>query len=179
MGLVKVKGYQFNASPIRDSFGRRALQFKNNIIRNLKAVGLTEDDVEIDLEPVAIKNLPASASWYLQGFYLHYSYRKCTKYVENLFIVSKIIEFEVKAVVEGKKTIDQFIADFNEEYDVAEERKKARDYLGVDLDSTDLDDINVKYKKMAKSLHPDMPNGDLEKFKELNKMHKILRRELE
>jgi len=28
-------------------------------------------------------------------------------------------------------------------------------------------------------LHPDMPNGNVEKFKEINKAHKILKRELE
>ena len=33
-------------------------------------------------------------------------------------------------------------------------------------------------KEMAKTLHPDTPTGDVEKFKKLNHAHKILKREL-
>ena len=179
MALIKVKGYEFNAVTIRDSFNRRAQRFMNKIIKTLRGVGLTEDDVEIDLEPVAIKNVPASVSWYLEGSHLHYSYRGCSKYVENLYVVSKLIEFEVKAVVEGRKTIDQFIMDFMEEHDVADERKAARELLGVDPDCLDLALISKKYKVFAKDLHPDMPGGDTEKFKAVNRAHKILKRELE
>ena len=177
--MIKIKGYEFNAISIRDSFNRRAQKFKNNIIRNLRAIGLTEDDIEIDLEPVPIKSAPASASWYVEGSHLHYSYKAGSKYVENLYVVSKLIEFEVKELVDGKKTIEQFILDFTEEHDVEDERKAARELIGVDPDSLDLTLITKKYRDMAKELHPDMPNGDTEKFKALNRAHKILRRELE
>lgn len=176
--MVKLKGYEFNAISIRDSFNRRAQRFKNKIISTLRIIGLTEDDICVDLEPVAIKRVPASASWYLEGFRLHYSYKAGTKYVENLYVVMKIIEFEVNAVAEGKKTIDQFIRDFTEEKDVEEERKAARELLGVDSETLDLDHISKEYKRQAKDLHPDMPNGDTEKFKALNRAHKILKREL-
>ncbi|MFT7615323.1 MAG: hypothetical protein ACI8Y7_000129 [Candidatus Woesearchaeota archaeon] len=179
MAMIKVKGYEFNAVTIRDSFSRRALKFKNNIVSTLRGVGLTEDDVNIELEPVAIRNVPASASWYVDGFHLHYSYQGSSKYVENLYVVFKVIEFEVKAVVNGTKTIEQFIRDFTEEKDVEKERKKARELIGVEADSLDLDLINKKYKKLAKDAHPDMPNGDTETFKALNRAHKILKRELE
>jgi hypothetical protein len=179
MATVKIKGYEFNALVIRDSFNRRAQKFKNNIISNLRAIGLTEDDVDIDLEPIPIRKVPASASWYVDGFHLHYSYKACNKYVENLYVVSKIIEFEVKTILEGKKTIDQFIIDFTEAHDVEEERKSARELLGVDPDKIDLDHINRQYKRLAKDAHPDMPSGDTERFKALNRAHKILKRELE
>lgn len=179
MAQIKVKGYEFNAISIRDSYNRRSLKFKNNIINNLRILGLSEDDVELDLEPNAIKNMPASVSWYIEGFHLHYSYNKCNKYVENLYVVLKIIEFEVKALVDGTKTIDEFITDFREEHDVVEERKKARELIGVESDSVDLDLINKKYKRLSKDCHPDMPNGNVDKFKELNKAHKVLKRELE
>lgn len=179
MVLVKAKGYEFEVAPVRNTYSRRAQQFKNNILNTLKIIGLTEDDVIVDLEPVAIKNIAASASWYVDGYHLHYSYNGLTKYVENLYVVSKLIEFEVKAVIEGKKTIDEFIKDFTEEHDVQEERKAARETMGVDADCLDLDLINKKYKKMAMELHPDRPDGDTEKFKALNRAHKILKRELE
>ncbi|MCX9025094.1 MAG: DnaJ domain-containing protein [Candidatus Methanoperedens sp.] len=38
--------------------------------------------------------------------------------------------------------------------------------------------MTTKYKALAKELHPDMPTGDTEKFKQLNIAHKILKREL-
>jgi hypothetical protein len=179
MAIINVKGYEFNAITIKDSYGRRAQQFKNNIITSLRALGLTEDDVEVELERVAIKRVPASATWYVEGMRLHYSYKACEKYVENLYVVSKIIEFEVNAILEDKKTIEQFITDFTEEEDIEEERKKARELLGVDEDSLDFEQMSKNYKKLAKELHPDMPTGNTEKFKAINRAHKMLKRELE
>jgi len=176
--MVEIKGYEFNAIAIRDSFNRRAQKFKNNIIENLRAIGVPSDDVIIDLEPVAIKRLPASATWYIDGSHCHYSYKAGIKYVDNLYVISKIIEFEVKAVLADEKTVDDFIRDFTESHEIEEERKEARALLGIDADSLDLDLINKTYKKLAKDAHPDMPNGSTEKFKELNRAHKILKREL-
>ena len=43
----------------------------------------------------------------------------------------------------------------------------------------DLKEIDLRYKKLAKEFHPDMPNGDNDMFKKLNEYHKILKRELE
>ena len=149
------------------------------IINSLRVLGLTDDDVELDLEPIAIKNVPATVSWYMEGFRLQYSYKACKKYVENLYVVSKIIEFEVKEIVEGRKTIEEFVNDFREESNVEDKRKEARELLGVKEGTLDLDAINKKYKQMSKEVHPDMPNGSTEKFKELNNAHKILKRELE
>jgi len=177
--MINVKGHNINAVLIRDSFNRRAQKFKNNIIISLRAIGLNKDDIEIKLEPIAIRNVAAKASWYVDGFHLHYSYKACSKYVENLYVISKLIELEVNAITNGEKTIDQFIRDFTENHDVEGERKAARELLGVDSEILDLEIINKKYKYLAKDLHPDMPNGDTEKFKILNRAHKILKRELE
>lgn len=178
MTLIKLKGYELNTINIRDSFTRRALRFQNNIIQTLKQIGLTEDDVYIELEPVAIKKAPASASWYVEGYHLHFSYKACNKYVENLHVVSKIIELEVNEIIAGNKTIDQFIKDFTEEKDVEKERKDARELLGLKDDELDFELINKQFKKLAKEWHPDMSTGDVEKFKALNRAHKILKREL-
>jgi hypothetical protein len=180
MTLIKLKGHEFNTIIIKDSANRRAQRFKNSIIENLRSLGtgLTEDDVDIELERVAIKRVPASASWYLDGTNLHYTYKGCLKYVENLYVVSKLIELEVKAVLSGEKSFDDFLREFSEEDNVEEERKEARKLLGVDEDSLNLEEMNKKYKLLAKDAHPDMPNGTTEKFKELNRAHKILKREL-
>jgi len=90
--MTKIKGHEINVITIKDSFNRRALKFKNNIISNLKKIGIPDDDIIIELEPVAIKRVPASASWYFDGYYLHYSHKACIKYVENLYVVSKVID---------------------------------------------------------------------------------------
>ncbi|MDP2845958.1 MAG: J domain-containing protein, partial [Candidatus Methanoperedens sp.] len=65
-----------------------------------------------------------------------------------------------------------------EDSDVEDKRKEAREFFGVEPDSNDLEIITKKYKALAKELHPDMPSGDTEKFKQLNIAHKILKREL-
>jgi len=175
--MISVKGYEFNIPKIRDSHTRRALRFKNSIIENLRVLGVPEDDVEIEVEPVAIKRVPAKASWWINDSHLHYTY-KGGSYVENLFVVYKLITLEIQAVVEGIKTLQEFIDDFEEEPDVEEERQAAREHLGVE-EHASLDEINKAYKKLAKAAHPDMGTGDEHTFKELNKAHKILKRELE
>ena len=113
LGKLKRQGYEFNAIVVRDSFTRRAQQYYNKIITLLRSIGVPEDDIIIELEHVAIKNLPASATWYLDGYRLHYIYKGGTKYVENLFVVAKIIELEVKEIISGNKTVDEFIFDFS------------------------------------------------------------------
>jgi len=179
MVLVKAKGHEFNAISISNSYNRRAQQLKNNIISSFKKIGLTEDDVEIKLENMAIKKLPASASWYFDNHHMHYSYKAANKYVDNLYIVAKVLELEVAAILDGTRSPEEFVKAFTEEEGVEKERKEARELLGLDEHEIDVDVINKAYKTMAKGLHPDMPGGDIDKFKALNRAHKALKRELE
>jgi hypothetical protein len=178
MTIIRIKGYDINAMPITNSFDRRALQFKNNIISNLRKLGLTEDDVEIPLEKVAMKRAKASAEWYMEGYRLYYSYNSRIKFVENLYIVSKVIENEVNSLLNEQKTFQEFYKDFSEDDDVEEKRKEAREILGVSHDSNNMEEINKKYKELAKKLHPDKEDGCLETFKKINNAHKVLKREL-
>ena len=179
MVTIKIKGYEITLPIIRDSYDRRAQQFRNNIIETLRKIGLTEDDINIKEEISAYRNAPASASWYVDGHHLYYSYKIAKKYVENLYIIFKVIELEVNAVLAGQKTLEEFIRDFSEERDVEKKRKEARVALGVEHDITDISIINTVYKDLAKKNHPDMPGGDTERFKEINHAHKILKRELQ
>jgi hypothetical protein len=178
MAKMKVKGHEFNAPLIRDSFDRRALQFHNNIITLLKKIGVIEDDINVFLQPVAYKRGRASVSWYLDGRNLYYSYSQSRKFVENIYVVFKVIEAEVNALLSEEKTFDQFIDDFSEDKDVEEKRIEARKLLGVEEDCNDLGLIGQGYKKMAKKCHPDVSGGSTEKFKEVNNAHKTLKREL-
>src|SRR3989344_9313308 len=178
MVLITIKGHEFNALLARDSYGRRALQYKNNIISALSKIDVASDDVNIDIEPVAIKNMRASATWYADGYRMYYSYKSVKKHVDNLYVVYKVIEFEVADLLSGKKTFEEFLLDFTEKDDVEHMRKEARKTLGVEEDVLDMDSIDKKYKKLAKQYHPDMPEGDTEMFKKINNAHKILKREL-
>ncbi len=178
MEVIKIKGHSVNFIPTKDSFNRRALQYKNKCISSLEELGTRRDDVELELDGYCGRDAKASIIWYFNGNRMYYEIASQKKYVDNLFILSKIIENEVKLVVSEKKPLEEFIAEFREDEDVHEERKEAREFFGVHEDHKDIEEINKKYKQMARDLHPDMPTGDVEKFKKLNHHHKILKREL-
>ncbi|MBU0470667.1 MAG: J domain-containing protein [Nanoarchaeota archaeon] len=177
MVTISVKGHEFNAFNVSGASPRRAIQFRNDIIANLKKLGVDEDDVNIPLEQVVIRRVPASVSWYLDGQHLYFSH-KLSNFIQNLYVVSKVIELEVKALLNHQKTREEFILDFSEDEDVESKRQEAREMLGVGKDSLDLDEINKKYKVLAKEHHPDA-GGSTEKFKTINNAHKILKRELQ
>ena len=179
MPLLTIKGHEFHAMLVRDSYSRRALQYKNNIIDALGTIGVPSDDIDLDIEPVAIKNVPASVTWYADGYRMYYSYKAAQRYVDNLYIVSKVIEFEVAHLLSGKKTFEEFLLEFAEKDDVEHTRKEAREILGVGEDALDMNLIDKKYKELAKKYHPDMPDGDTEMFKKINNAHKVLKRELQ
>jgi hypothetical protein len=178
MTSITIKGHEFKAVLAHDSFGRRALQYKNKIISVFSKIGVVTDDIIIDLEPVAIKNVQASVTWYDEGYRMYYSYKSAKKYVDNLYVVYKVIELEVADLLAGRKTFEEFLLDFTEKKDVEHMRKEAREILGVEPDVLDMDIIDKKYKELAKKYHPDMDEGDIEMFKKINNAHKILKREL-
>jgi hypothetical protein len=175
--MVTIKGYEFNLPKVKDSHNRRAQNSKNNILISFRALGLTKDDVDIEISPVAFKNLPASVSWWINKQHLYYSCKR-GNFAENLAIIAIIIDREIQQILQKKKTLQEFITDFEEDPDVEKERKKAREHLGVDEHAT-LDYIDEKYKQQAKKAHPDTSSGDTQTFKNLNHAHKILKRELE
>jgi len=178
MAMVKIKGHEINTIVVKDSFNRRAVQFQNNIFRLLNTISVVEDDIDIPMESVALKKTSASVSWYFDGHHLHYSYSACNKFVENLYVVQKLLELEIAALIDGEKTVEDFVAEFREEHDVADRRKDARTILGLEHDVIDMDVIDKAYKNLAKEHHPDKEGGDVTKFKEINHAHKVLKREL-
>ena len=109
---------------------------------------------------------------------MYYSHNMQNKFVDNLHVLFKVIEIESNQILSEKKTFDDFISEFMEDSDVDDKRKEARAFFGIDNDLNDFELITKKYKAMAKELHPDMHSGDIEKFKQLNIAHKILKREL-
>jgi hypothetical protein len=176
--MIKIKGYEFKQIKINDSYNRRALQYQNKILNQLRPFGLTEDDIEIPLEKVSIKKAQASVSWYMLGEHLFFSYNGSAKFVENLAIVAQVIEFFTNLLKEKKITEEELLNEFTEDIDIIKLRKEAREVLSVEEDSTDFDLIHENYKKLSKEHHPDMPNGNTEQFKKINNAHKILKKEL-
>ncbi|PIN75552.1 molecular chaperone DnaJ [Candidatus Woesearchaeota archaeon CG10_big_fil_rev_8_21_14_0_10_37_12] len=178
MTAIKVKGYEFELFRVKDSFNRRAVQFMNQTIESLKKIGVHEDHIEIELEAFALKKAPASALWFVDGHRMYFSYDLAGKFVDNLYVVSKVISLEVAAVINGQKTMQDFISEFSEDENIEEVRKKARETLGLDKDTNDFELIDKKYKELAKEHHPDKDTGNLHLFKEINHAHKVLKREL-
>lgn len=177
MARIAVRGHEFNELIIKDSYDRRALQFKNSIIAALQKIGLTENDVEVVLPKIARMKRVASASWYFDGRNMYFSYKSGATFVQNLYVVSKVIEAEVAALLKEEKTAEEFVRDFMEDRDVEMQRQEARKILGVEENCLDIEVINKSYKLLAKQQHPDM-GGDLEMFKVINNAHKMLKREL-
>ena len=178
MAIVKIKGLEINVITIRDSFSRRAVQYRNSIQKLLMTAGIKEDDIDIPPETMAMRKAPASVDWYAADNPMHYSYNGCSKYVENLYVVMKVLELKIEALLNDELSVEDFILEFREERDVAERRKKAREVLGLEHDTNDVEVIDKAYKKLAKEHHPDTPTGDAVKFKEINNAHKTLKREL-
>ena len=178
METISIKGHKFPLVLAKESFNRRALQYKNKLISSLEQLGVKRDDVELELDGYCGRNDKASVVWYHNGHRMEYKAESQEKYVDNLYIISKVIEHEVELVLTEKKPIEEFINEYSEDEDVAKERKEAREYFGLDEDHMDIEEVNAKYKELAKSLHPDTATGDVEKFKQLNHHHKILKREL-
>ncbi|MFH1125816.1 MAG: J domain-containing protein [Candidatus Altiarchaeota archaeon] len=179
MTSVTVHSHTIDVPQIKDSFSRRATQIKNKILAVLKNVGVPEDDVDITEERVPMRKAAADVSWYANGFFCHYSYAHRKSYIENLYVIQRILDLEILEVLEGKKPLEDFLKEFSEDHDIKQLRKEARKRLGVEEECTDISEIDTKYKKLAKEHHPDMPNGNKAEFKKLNTAHKILRKELE
>lgn len=179
MTKLKIKGNEFDISFTNNSSSRYATLFRNKIFISLKKLGIPQHHIKLKEEIFPIKKAGAEVYWFFNGFNCYYSYNRQEKYVDNLQVISKVIDIEVDNVLEERKTSEEFIADFSEDDDLIEKRKEARVFLGLEANENNIEVIDKQYKKMAKELHPDMVNGGTEKFKRLNEAHKILRKELE
>ncbi|MBT4825071.1 J domain-containing protein [Candidatus Woesearchaeota archaeon] len=176
--MVTIREHEFKQVIIRDSYNRRALQYTNKIISNLRKFGLTEDDIDISIEKITFRKAQASVSWYMLEEHLFFSYNGAGKFVENLAMVAEVMEYFTDMLSENKITPEKFVELFAEDNDILDQRKKAREIMGVEENSTDFEEIHKNYKKLSIEHHPDMPKGNTELFKKINNAHKVLRKEL-
>ena len=178
MDIIRIKGHEFKLPPIRDSYDRRATLFKNEIIATLKKIGVPEDDIDIKLPRNARLGAPAKAGWIFDGHYLQYDYKRQPKYIENLYLVWKVIQKEVELFASEQKTVNDFLHEFTKQDDLEKVRKEARQTLNVAENETNIELITKRYKTLAKEHHPDSDGGDQEKFKKISNAFQVLKREL-
>jgi hypothetical protein len=176
--MVKIKGNEIAAPSITNSFDRRAIQIQNSIIATLKLIGIERDNVRMHMEKIAQRKAPASVEWWLQGRNLKYSYSLMPRFIENLYIIDKVLKIEVEKLLSKEINFDQFAREFSEDDDLSDQLKEARKTLGVDETEKDFELISKKYKDLAKQHHPDMPEGDHEIFQKVNAAHKLIKKEL-
>lgn len=179
MKPITVREHEIKPLNPKGASQRKIVQVTNAITSTLARIGVHEDDVEVQTERVAIKRCPAEVSFWVEHEHCHYSYHACTTFIENLWVVYKVLEAEVKRVETNDWTVEEFAYSFAEKTDVTEQRREAREIIGVSEDCFDMALIKKKYKVLAKQHHPDMPNGDHEQFQKINRAHKILQKELE
>lgn len=177
MTTITIKGHKFAKPSIKDSFYRRSQVLENKILQVLKNVGVKNDQVDVKIYVDAQRNYPAKVTFYYLGYFCQYEYSQCLKFVENLAVVCKVLELEVARVIDGHKNPMEFAREFESHEDVDEHRQAARETLGLSENEKSMDTINEAYKQLAKKHHPDA-GGDMEKFKEINKAHKLLKKEL-
>ncbi len=176
--MVKIKGNEIAAPNIMGSYDRKAVQIQNHIVETLRQIGIERDNVHIEMEKVAQRKAPASASWYFNGRNMKYSYALMPRFVENLYIIDKVLRLEVEKLLNEEINTDQFTREFSEDDDLNEQLLEARKTLGVSADEKDFELISKKYKELAKECHPDMPDGDHILFQKINAAHKLIKKEL-
>ena len=176
--MLKIKGNEIEEPNIIGSLDRRAVQFKNHVVATLKQIGVDRDYIELELAKLMRKKAPASVSFYFNDRNLKYTYSLAPKFIENLYIIDKVLKLEVDKLVSGEITKDEFCREFSEDDDLGDQLSEARKLLEVGEDETDFEVISKQYKKLARKYHPDMSGGDHEMFQKINAAHKLIKKEL-
>jgi len=176
--MLKIKGHEIEEPTFRDSFDRRAIKVQNGIFNTLKRLGIDKDNCEISMERNARLKNPASAEFWFEGRNLKYSYNLLPRFIDNLYVVDKILDIYVDELIEDKITLDQFQREFESKKGEDKELIEARKTLGVHENETDFEVISKNYKTLAKKHHPDM-GGDHKEFQKINAAHKAIKKELE
>ena len=176
--MLKIKGNEIAEPNIKDHFDRRAVQIQNHIIATLKRLKMNKDHIDIPMERNTRLKATASVSWYFEERNLKYSYSLMPKFIENLYVIEKVLDLEVSKLLNGEISLDQFQREFSEDDDLETQLIEARKTLGVAEDETDFELISKKYRELAKKYHPDMPDGDHYLFQKINAAHKLIKKEL-
>lgn len=179
--MVLVKGHEIEVKVTKSAYDRKAVLFANNIIDELKKLGITRDDVEIKTNIIGNRDVPAVIEFWGDGHYCRFSYSMTKRFIDNLYVIMELIKIEVNEVLIGRKQILEFYQTFTEDGDrktISKDLAAAKIVLGLSEDEKNLDIINAAYKKLAKEHHPDMNGGSMEEFQKINKAHKLIKKEM-
>ena len=188
MTQIRVKRFDISFNEIRNGFDRKATLFCNNIIEEIKKIKLNRDFIKFPETHSAHRREFAKVILYYNHHKLIFTHNSQKRFVDNLFIVSKLIEFEIKELNEKNLTSEKFISKYQEEHvEGGKNDKKAQNNLReesfkiLNLEEQDfnLENLNNNYKKLARKHHPDLNGGDTTEFTKINKAHKLLKKELE
>jgi len=180
MTKLVVKGHEITLKVTKTATDRKAVQFANNIVEELRKLGITRDDIEIEINILGSKRVPATLEFWANGYYLRFTYSMAKRFIDNLYIIQELIKLEVAEVLAGKKDLQEFLHQFqadDDEKELKKELKEAKLTLGLEEDETDVDKINKIYKKLARAHHPDL-GGNLDEFQKINKAHKLIKKEM-
>lgn len=180
MSNIIVKGHKIKVRITKAAYDRKAVLFANNIIEELKKLGIPRDDVKIETNILGNKNIPAAVEFWADRQFLRFSYSLTKRFIDNLFVINQLIKLEVEEVLTGKKNINEFYHTFavdSSRKEITKDLNEAKKTLGLDESETDLEKINLSYKKLARKHHPDL-GGNLEEFQKINKAHKLIKKEM-
>lgn len=176
--MLKIKGNEIREPKFTNSFNRRAVKIQNNIFSTLRKLGVSRDDSTVSMENFSQLKKSAFAEWWFEGRNLKYTYSLMPKFIDNLYVIDKILEIEVNKLLENEISLNEFQREFSEDDDLGEQLIEARKTLNVSEDEVDFDVISKSYKVLARKYHPDMSEGNHFLFQKINAAHKLIMKEL-
>lgn len=176
--MLKIKGNEIKKPNFTSSFSRRSIKIQNNIFSTLKQLGVSRDYIEVSMQNMPQLKNKAFVKWWFEGRNLKYTYSLMNKFIDNLYVIDKILEIEINKLIENEITLDQFQREFSEDADLEKQLIKARKILNVAEDENDFEVIAKSYKTLARKYHPDMSSGDHVMFQKINAAHKLIQKEL-
>ena len=104
MNVFSVKGHEIKVKVTKAGYARKSVVFANNIVEELKKLNIIRDDIKIETNILGNKNLPATIEFWADGHYLRFSFSMTKRFIDNLYIIMKLVEIEVNEVLTKKKT---------------------------------------------------------------------------
>lgn len=182
MNNVEVNGKMVYIKPTKSKFHKSAFMMSEEIYNAFSKIGITREfiDLQIARNPLKLGQV-AQISWVVNGKDFYFACSTQDRYVDNLGVITKVIEQESYAIRNGLKSFGQVMNQFRIGFDESEKiiQKSPREIIGVEKNCQDFEYITFKYKQKSKELHPDMESGNADSFKELNNSYEILKKEFD
>lgn len=176
--VIQVNGKTVRISVPRCHSRKTPASFYRLIYDSFSKIGIEEKYIAIE-EPkkhgygMTMDN-SVRITWYVNGSKHHYVSKSQPSVVDNLSVVSKVIEMDCYAIRNGLKSFGMVMNQYLlEQHSI----RTPRQVLGIDDTMSDKDYIKFKYTQLIKQHHPDA-GGDAERFKEVQAAYEALKKEL-